>query len=412
MTRRYFIFALAALAAFFAVGASIFSLNRSLWFLWAALPPGGIRLAIDQHQSEGRLLAGYLKPYLDPSISQIIKSSDKLAFSLNNDHLVISAVPRPVWSLHTQRAFTRQLRAQGWQVRRYGLAIFAARLAPSDDPPALPNRHTVSAEALRRRWQGDLPSHPLIIAAAKAGISPNIAGPFTLLADKHADELRIAISPSSHVIPFHPIELLIAPDNYSPIMKSDLSLALPSVYYSQLPEDLTFAWRNLLRQKFGFVRTAPNLLTIAPSGNQNVIKIQITGEDATLAIEGNNNAFVKNIQEAVRAEEAYARPERQAFRLPDKTFGFELVPGEPRGLFGDPSADLCRQDFGLWLCQEGERAALSTKAELARQALNAAPVHIHLANKYAQRLLLPLNELTAVSTPVGDIMIKAKLKSK
>lgn len=421
MSRRVAVALGVFLGGFGVLASATFSLNQSLWFLWESVPPGDLRLAYDQQQPASPLLTPYLQSWLGPDLNLLFEDSAQLAISRRADGVVASVLPRHAWSPRVQRAFTRQLRAEGWHTRRLGLAIVASYGANSQRLPASPPARRFGGPdwrdgrlargtfaALRDLLTARQPREPLFIATVTDGSPPFMTPPFSLIAASEENELTIVAAQGTYLPSLSHASLALA-DTVGSSGAADLSVALPSELFNQLPRELAVAWHNLLRQYLNFEHTDPGLLAAAVQ-SKGGLTIKLIGDSAVLGVETGGAQFAAAARASLEAEEAYLRPSRRAFRLPDKSIGFELVPGEPQDLFSNKlMGDGCQPALSLWLCEAGDRASLANDQGLAEAALRSEPRHVLLREKYARSLPLPLAAFAATATADGNIVIQAKL---
>lgn len=157
----------------------------------------------------------------------------------------------------------------------------------------------------------------------------------------------------------HPNPLPSLPTTHS------VSLAVPGSALAGLPQPLQDTWNELLRARLGFTATAPDIISTIAGYSRVVIEVNDAGTHVGIVAgeAGEAERWAKMAEGWVVDEDRFRRPVTQAFRLPDRTVGHEIVAGLPGAVWGDASDAACRTPLpekpALWLCQTRDQHILA-----------------------------------------------------
>lgn len=365
--------------------ASIAALT-SLWLTWSLLPaeprlavalnrtrPGSVFLEQIEQVEE---LAGYLPVDL--------LELRRFSYGQYQDNQILVAMPR----LAAARAVQQKLISSGWHVERLGFILRA-----SSSPAATQTQPTLMESLVatgRYIVSKNLPTAPLAIASASPGVWPGIDSGVQAIADFEGSQLRMkAVFDQSNLAdrPFSKISPI-------PPSSDELSFVLPTAFFGQLPSGTLEQWDELLQQKLALTKTRPDIMTELIQHDH--IIVSIIGEQTAIGVRGQPDRFLANLRTWLEAEDAFKRPVRQPFRLPDNSLGYQYVPNETRPLF-TPNVDQdgCLEPLvdrnQLWLCHQGQAAIIATSRQTALELLaaNSNQWHLRLGVNHSGKLGLP-----------------------
>lgn len=134
-----------------------------------------------------------------------------------------------------------------------------------------------------------------------------------------------------------------------------IKIDVPGVALDFLPMNVRNEWNKKLLAVLHFNNTKPDIMGELDKHGQVIIRID--GDGAAIGIEGTDEekaSFTKKIRSWLQDEERYGRPVRRAFKLPDGTLGYELVPGEVKPVLQTDGDGKCLTPLddksALWVC--------------------------------------------------------------
>lgn len=402
-------------------------LHLSLWFLWSLLPPGEIQLAVDQ---SNQAVTNPLIKLLPTEIKDIAPDSTmsaKFAFSQSNDKITLLAIPSRPFLFSSHQALINHFNDKGWNSYHLGLIIIARPGQPADKQELDRLSHAWFRSA-RELIKFDRPFRPFIITEAAPGSIPFIDAPIALIGHtKQGNTINMLTAPTVSEISQNNIA-----KRTSPTRVNELQVAINSQSLSLLPAEMQQQWNTFYAVSLGFHQTKPKLIELL--FQHETIYLSSQNNSSVIAISGNPQQFIDTIKGWVQAEEAYSRPQKRAFQLPDKTLGYEQVPGDPRDIFkyddnqcqhaswftpqssksGVGPAPLQENEMlHLWLCKNGNQAALAQNKEAALEAATQPIIEdnqwrIHLGPQYAPSLSNQL--LNSLSVTGNDTYTATQLQ--
>jgi hypothetical protein len=364
------------------------AIHLSLWFLWAAVPDGAIRLAFSHPSNLSSFIDKYVLPALPLDLSLPREAIKRSAVSISDGNTIIAVEPRHAFSPFAQRRLTEALKRRGWQVRRLGLVVIAANSeqalsrAPRGIRQLTATLRRAAGQALN---PGDM-NRPLAIMTAQAGSIPWYDQPFSAVAIEADNEIEIRYAGRGASV--------IAADYPAPPFppENQLTAVLPGIIINDLPEQLKNGWNTLIISRLHLEQSQPDIFKAAAQHNNILVSIQ--GDQAVIAVQGGKGKFINGFIESIKAEEAYRRPERRAFRLPDGTIGYEMIAGQEQEIT-PPAAGACTAAGALILCAGEKTAAVGTEETITRAALAPAGWHIRVGARYLHEAALPLHAVVA-----------------
>lgn len=403
--------------------------HLSIWFLWELLPPpshgppGTIQIAINQKYPTAsffihHLTATSLAPALTP-----LASASLFAISQTPASTTLVAIPDNPFLFRDRRSLTKQLREAGFRTERLGLLIIAQQ-GNSDEPADIVRASLGQAarQTARRLLSSTLSARPFLIASADAGTIPFLDNSLIVIGTAKGNDVQLITA--EQTINFHTTDLIAPP---LPKDADELKLALPSHVLATIPDALNRIWNNALLDRLGFTNTQPDIMNHLAQYDSLVI--QLTKNDVTIALAGNQELFTSTVKIWLQAEEAYTRQRQRVFRLPDGTLGYEQVPGEIREVFSNSVDANCRHEAyprladaadtgrpvrgpdmkNFWLCAKDNQVVLSSNYATAQTAIQEPPPtpgnwYVTLGSQHLADLALPLQAAAASGTDTQAII--------
>lgn len=329
---------------------------HSLWFLWALLPANAtLRFALDRTQPSQLEPAVPQYVPLAHDLEPLTKHSSRFAYALTPHEQVLVVLP----ALNAQISLPQSLAQAGWQVERLGLIIRAQRGQKEDQ--ARPSFTAAIQPALADSIGWHRPLRPLALLESQG---------VTAIARRTHREITITVQPIGAIFPqTGATTSQAAPDA--------IALVVPGSTLKQLPSSLILGWNSLLRQKLGFIKTKPDIME--ELSHYSTVLLAVQGKTATVGVADAQaiTTFASTVQRWSEDESRYNRPVKRAFRLPDGSLGYELVPGPPQLVFQpDSVAAACLEPIAgratVTLCHHNNRLVVATAREQALLYLRPA----------------------------------------
>ena len=379
------------------IAALVVTLNTSIWFLWHAAPAADTKIGVSRPHAgsapaEEILFAARLK-----SVKPYASRARRYVLSRSRDTSTLLLIPADPWSWRQGEELRRALVRDGWQVRRVGLAIFAAE----NSHIPLPSIAAAARKSVQTFFSRDLPHSPAIIASAR---TQDDAKALILAPERNRrNRVQGAIAPSVDEIDLNSAASLPLPTG-----EHELTLTLPREQIKALPEDLINQVRQRVYAQFHFTHTSPAIFDLP--ADTVALAVQL-GDGLSLTLKGDTNALTHRLQGWFRQEERYLRPQQQAFRLPDGGIGYELVPGQARDILKSTQDPGCfKTDYSptVYMCRSGDQVAVSSE-QSAAQAAAATEIKAHdwsisMGRTYASRLHSDLAALVLQSRGGSTLM--------
>ncbi len=358
--------------------AIIIYIFLSLWNLWFLLPDQGIRLAINQTKPGTPFIADYLTR-LQPDIKPVLESSRRIAISINQDNITLAIVPR---NFFKSQKISARLSQPGWSIRNYGLIIIANR--GENSPSSFISSFIKSSRSV---FSSNKPLQPALIFHVPPNSAANIDDTMYGLAVASTKSLSgqqaITLQMNNNSLQYNP-ELN---SQYKSV--DGLQLAIPGGALSSLPKNIQDQLQKQILLHLPFKKTNPDIVSLL--ARQKWLQININDENIAISLKGNIISVADQIITWSKLEEAYARPVKQAFRLPDRTLAYEEVPGQLQAIFqvaGNdcrgaswPALDTSKAGItgvnpsarvSIWLCRSGDTLTISNNQEWAQANLKIA----------------------------------------
>lgn len=375
-------------------------LHLSTWFLWSLIPDGSLKLAVNYTRA-GTSITSDLLPLtplqaeLQPFTSQV----RRFAYVQKDRSAVIALIPRNPALFRERRAIKQNLLANNWRISNLGLVIIGTKGESS-----LNSVTSAVSRTYRKLYSRQYPYRPAIVAVIRSGdISPALPDmAFIGVATNNGQELKIVSAATLAELPDFSITSPPLPAN--DFLSFNLSGPTLQLISSQFDSQLD----KVLTAKLGLTRTNPKIMALLAA--QQTASLALSGQDASIAMMGDPASLRASVAAWLSNEEAYSRPQKSAFKLPDGTLGYELIKGPLQTVLSPPDAEGCEAPstptVNLWLCRNYQGVSLGTNRPLALQGLsNISPDHhtIAVSRQYLSQLNLPaLNRINSLTLYNSD----------
>lgn len=344
----------------------------SLWVLWHQLPSGS-------PQSRVAMDASLVPRSLIETTTGIRgESFHQLGWQMTTSSHAVVARPR----LFHQRAAEAALREAGYTVERHGGLWLRGEKAA-----ATPERGWPSFLAVVRRVAASLVTEPQPLAPifiASFVQDDTAAAPTVVVGVQHREGVQALLM--SETLP------AVSPRR-APVeeaLQHGTLLEGPPSFLLSLPPASIAIWDQLLYTRLAFRLTKPNLINSLKDFSH--VTIYVDEGKSGVMVTGEVSTFQTLARQWVTNEERRQRPQQRAFRLPDRTVGYEEIPGDVAAVFTAEPHEGCQAPLPskttLWLCATEERAVLATDETTARALLGMAtePVRFILTGFSLERL--------------------------
>ncbi len=346
------------------IGAVIFGLSGSLWFLYALLGDNPGHYTIGYHSGflQSNEVAKTIHNQIASSLPDVVGYYNRFVYQRGDRGEYIVGIP----SLVHQISLESQLRQRSWEVRRIGWIVIARRTQANTEPQELgynlsrairKTLHAVFVERLSAQAQ-------LIFQAER---SPH--NPIALYVDQKDATVHIAIQTNSTQFRKGRAERA---DNNS-AQREVSHFALQRELLSLLPNSFQDSLESAVARSLGFSKTLPNILedTIALSPS---LSIATKNDSLAIGVTSNDDKVAQQIQEWMHLEQGTRHPVKKAFALPDRTIGYEYIPGESNARYSlnkDKNNCLSSEKYEeqLYLCGKGSLLVVSTEDMLGAHLL-------------------------------------------
>ncbi len=351
----------------------------SMWFLWEMIPSGDIKIAVNNYLLPQNKLYETLDYQPVQKIKTSLKNTRRFALSTGKDNFILAVVPKNPFNISEQKQLRENLNRENLNTKRFGLLIFAAH---NEQLPSYSIKLT--SKKFFNSWQKQIrylfAPRPLLVGRFQPSTIPFIDRPLSIISEiSHyargqktclisylAEELKHTKSASRLTVPSKEAEENV-----------DFKLSLPGKTFNHLPPGLISTWNNQIQQKLSFLNTTPDI--VGEISAYQHIEISSTKEVFTITTKDNNNNFSEYLENIVRQEESYSRPQRKTFKLPDGTLGYEKIPGPTRAVFNPARSQetLCKHaswprptegqnkennDYiNIWMCEKNNLVSVSNK---------------------------------------------------
>lgn len=190
---------------------------------------------------------------------------------------------------------------------------------------------------------------------------------------------------------------------------NELNIALPSAVLEKIPDNSKQAIQDEIIAGIGLTKSRPDIITLLEGARYFGVTSSGTNNVNNFAVGAAQGLTEDIVSGWVGSERGYLEPVQHAFRLPDGTVGYELIPSaDAKADFSDTDQDGCRQSKitagDIWFCTQGEVGALATDRDSALLLVH------ELSNSLAEagggaagkwRVVVPADYLKLLSDSLG-----------
>ncbi len=385
------------------------SVYFSAWLPWYLLPASkSMALAVDYTAPHSQELyrATFSRSTYTQELSRL-SSARYAAYSFDESGQTLVVIP----PLTAYSGLGKQLEKQGWIVEYIGLILRARKTTTasnSQSEAALPSLTTAIGKTLQHFLSRPDQAFPLSIAVVKQGAIPEADHTYYLLAFSRRGGI-VGVVQSGE----------ISGDVKTPIMvnashNAKLQVSLPSDILSYIPESQLNLWQPKLESSFDFIKTHPSFVNELK--RHTMFTVMMSDRAASLGVVGQPQLFTDAVSQWLSQEDAYYRPRKQAFRLPDGGLGYEVVPGKSRTVLSPIDENGCREYVGegqkSWLCLNGDAAILGTNKSDALRLVKAPTPNYYMAINGSTKELLGINDLVSFIIEGKDLELAFTLHFK
>lgn len=355
-----------SIAALLFSGAVVLSLTCSLWFFRALV--GG---------NSGTQTVGYQRSFLDANavLKQVKGEFTSLApeltdgyarfvYTTDSDAQYIIGIPR----LTFQLSLPRTLREQSWDVRRIGYIIYARRANSDTSLPALDYQlGNAISETLKGVFVDRLPARARVIFQTRDASGESMA----MYIEEKGGVLYASMHTNSSAFEKGHGERMyknIPPSETSYVsLQSDVLPYLPNIFLGDI--------ENKISESLRFIKTRPQVLTSLLQLSPAVL-LAYSNDALAIGVSSSDDKAAKLIHTWIHAEQGTRHPQKKAFSLPDKTLGYEYIPGVSNAYFSlNKAKNNClpseQYDESIFLCGKDTSLVLSNQEALGSNLVSA-----------------------------------------
>lgn len=380
----------------------------SMWFLISLLPPQNDALiALKTSDKNVQGILSLIKKYEPISeINNYLQETRKVIYQKQGSNQTLILVSK----LAFIDTIKQNITTDGWNISQIGPVIMASK--GQNNP--LPSGKTLlsrSMQGLLRPWQEifqhQAPFHPLTVVSLTKDTYGWVDQPMEVIAQYSGRQIhtQIALKDNS-------TQKINWSEQRQPQEKSEeindkgLFLALPPMMLSSIPKIIGEKLTNNLAAALSLKQDSLNRLLNTFSTAKQVI-ISLKDGRAVIGVIGQKEEFISYAQDRVKEAEALYYPQKKAFRLPDGTLGYELVPGKPEISWvqtGDGCAYMNGEKTTWWICRQGEVVLVGLEKNMVQQALK------RIDQEYWQ-VAIQREELSNIQLPFQHLLIQGKEKT-
>jgi len=312
--------------------AIVVATHLSMWFIWELIPSEQQRYAINNALLPENKIFEAAPHHPIQSIQPLIKNTRRFALSVGKDNFVFVSLPRNPFILQQQKALRQALDNQGLNTQRLGLLLISAH---NEQLPTISFKSIF--QALSHAWLDQFKyrftPHPLLIGYIQPSSTPLIDDPLFFISKINHQARENKTTITTYVAEnYNGLKGISKIKPPTPDRGEDtLRLFINGQILGNLPHSLKNTWTSAIYRQFNFTNTSPDIINKLTSYNQ--VELVLSPDSLTISTKHPDNDFSEYFKGIVQAEEAYSRPDQQAFKLPDGTLGYEKVPGPARSVF-------------------------------------------------------------------------------
>lgn len=302
------------------VGIGIFyAASVSLWTLLSLLPYANDPDALVAFRRDVLVERVLEYPAVGEVLSDVAPEArlfSRIAIIRKGEGVAIAGLPHIVDQLHVSDLLV----SNGWSVTRLGHLVIARKGIPES------GRVSIAAvqKGLHAIWQNvaiqRAPLAPLVIVHVRANTFSMINKSQHVVIWRNGTAVCMAGTSGDGAVaaPSFPCRALLeqAPDAFL--------FSAPGWALNVLPREMRDALEHHIRERFFFTNSQPALLDHLSRFDR--VHYTEQGSDIVLGSTDSAPDFLGAVERWIRAEQAFERIEKRAFRLPDGTIGYEYIP--------------------------------------------------------------------------------------
>lgn len=335
------------------------SFSFSLWFLRALLP-----------ENSGQYSVGYKNSFLEysPEIKGIQESYanmlpngvgnfNRFVYTKNGEVESIAGIPQ----LIHQFSLAQDLQAQSYTVRRIGWILLASKRGAVRSS----NPFVAMAKTFGFVFKGGLPVHVQFVFQ-KNGDKDNTSN--ALYVEENRGSMHAVVhANSSEFVGSHAKRLQVSS------MQSEITfVTLRRDTFPSIPSGFLVAVENKLSELMHFTKTHPRILHSLLSRNEAVI-LSVKESSVALGVVSTDDTTASLVQSWMHEEQGTRHPQKKAFALPDKSIGYEFIPGTSNAHFsltkGAGTHCLLSEEYdeSIFLCGKDDILVVSNEEHMGNQ---------------------------------------------
>lgn len=302
--------------------AFFFFLTSSLWFFTALFPDdtGEVR-RIGYIRNVLAFAGPEVEAVVEGSIpipKEILQGFRTLAYQESDAGEVLVGVPK----IQAQLAVSSQLQKESWSVHRMGMVLIAQKHPGGYSGGVF----EAMGDVLKKITLQRLPVHPAIVFQF---IPDQGTGeqPVAIYVEKQQDNLHAVITTEEPL--FSPGKSKVPEQNNTGQEVSFISLQTDVL--ARISKSFRAIIQSEIAKKLGFEKTNPDILgDLLAIGPMTIAK---QGDALAIGIFSTDNTVAEHINSWISLEQSVRHPVRRAFALPDRTIGYEYIPGAVNSSF-------------------------------------------------------------------------------
>jgi hypothetical protein len=382
-------------------------LINSPWFLWHIIPQEG-SIRISANTSLISPLAHVVREY-NPAVVDItpyIIPARRIAYVRQGEEEVIVLAPKLT---HFQEA-REVLTNQGWHQLQWGLFLIGRREALNSNLIAKPSvSRTLSAFfASLNSVIKHIGNKTVAISQVRGGSIAGVTSDLAALTIYSKEGIYTKAELSTLDIPS------FTPKDREEITKISSEerdvLALSSKMLAYIPNQKNELIGETLKN-IGFSITVDKI-TIDASRFSSLL-VTRNGNSQALGVKEDKTGFITQAKKWVGNEEGYNYPQKRAFKLPDGTLGYEMVPSKPTSGWtntGDSCEYLTGKEKTWWICAGTDSAAISNIKQNAQDILSGVSNQYQILKIAKIREDQPQNRIKSVIAIIKEEEINLLIK--
>ncbi|HLC49024.1 MAG TPA: hypothetical protein VJI96_01415 [Candidatus Andersenbacteria bacterium] len=319
------------------------SISMSLWFLMALLGDGSGEYSVGYYNSLVATIP------IEQSLPHVPSSYNRLVYKKGPQGEYIAGIPK----VRNQFSVMQDLREQQWEVRRLGWIVVASN---TGSPMSSPYKRVVGAigKTLHTLILKRLPLYPIAIVQDESKSTDAFSA--------YVEESRKGI----HAVINTDSSRFIRRKMY----RSDTNTALGESSYVALHSDVLHftpsGVREALERKvsdsLAFKKTHPRIIESFLQHGSGAVLYE--GDLFAVGLLSSDTNVATQIEAWMHEEQGMRHPFKKAFALPDRTIGYEYVPGGSKASFSlNKGTNNCfpseNYDEHIFLCGKDKALVLS-----------------------------------------------------